>query len=109
MVKPIPARVMKDTVTYEHYTGTERWGDTWDAHETLNSVRVFPITSLTNNGDSSRIDADTLLLYDVITSSGMTKEFVEKSKVTFEGKVLTVVKVDKLSGFKLHHYEIRLK
>lgn len=109
MVKPIPQKLLPDTVTYEEYDGNERWGDDWKPPVTLLHVRFQEMSTLSISNIREQREFKSLLFFDVVNSrfSG-SFEFKEKSKVTFNGQSYVVNKVNPIHAFKLHHYEVEL-
>ena len=109
LVKPIPIHLLPDTVTYEEYEGSERWGDTWTAPVTLSNVRVEDMSSLTMSNIREQREFKALLFFDVVISkSDIPFAFIEKSKVTHNGVEYVVNKVTPVRAFKLHHFEVEL-
>lgn len=109
VVKPIPPHLLRDTVTYEEYESSERWGDNWKTPVTLMNVRVQPMSSLSVSNIREQSEYKALLFFDAINSkSDIPFTFIEKSKVTHNGMEYVVNKVTPVHAFTLHHYEAEL-
>ena len=109
MLKPIPKHLLIHTVTYEQYSNSGRYGETFLAAVTLKNVRVEFESSFSRADDTESKSIKALMFYDPITSSTSGDfEFMEKSKVTFNGITLHIQKVNPLYTTRLHHYEVEL-
>ena len=109
MIRPIPVHLLPDSVTYEEYEGSERWGDNWKSPITLSNVRVQEVSSLTLSNIREQRQFTSLLFFDAVTSKADAPfVFVEKSKVTYNGQSYVVNKVNEVKAFTLHHYELEL-
>jgi hypothetical protein len=111
VVKPIPKHVLTHTVTYEEWQegdGINADGG-FKAPVTLSNVRVQYLSNIQRNSNSEQLLYEAMLFYDVINSSSSAPfTFIEKSKVTFDGKTMVVEKVNPVEAIQLHHYEIEL-
>ncbi|WP_153124672.1 putative minor capsid protein [Peribacillus tepidiphilus] len=109
MVKPIPKRVLIHEVTYEEYAGNDGWGESYKEPVTLSNVLVQSVSNISRSNTAEEKLYKSLLFFDVVNSSASAEfTFKEKSKVTFEGQVMTVAKVNPCYAFTLHHYEVEL-
>ncbi|WLR54837.1 putative minor capsid protein [Mesobacillus subterraneus] len=112
MVKPIPRHVLIHTVTYEEFQQGDgiNTEDGFKPSVTLMNVRVQSLSNIRRNSTAEGIEYDAILFFDVAHSlSTGSFEFVEKSKVIFNGKVMLVEKVNPVVANELHHYEIGMK
>ncbi|MBO1515602.1 minor capsid protein [Metabacillus sp. BG109] len=112
MVKPIPKHLLIHTVEYQQFVEGDgiTTEDGYKPPVTLSDVRVQALSNIKKNTNSEELLYDAMLFFDVVNSSSSGPfEFTEKSKVTFNGKVMTIEKVNPVEAFKLHHYEIGLK
>ena len=109
-IKPIPKKDLIHTCTYQKYLGRDEWGggDLFAATETLTFVRVEYNKNFrrTTNAEDNLYKA--LLFFDVVNSNPLGVDFVEKSKITFNGEILLIESIGKLYGDELHHYELGL-
>lgn len=106
---PIPFSLLVHTVTYEQFVDDGRFGKSHDEPITLSFVRVEETTSKEQSQYVDNVAHTHVLFYDVVNSkSERPFEFKVNSKITFNGKELTVKRVIPIEGFKLHHYEIEL-
>jgi hypothetical protein len=112
VVKPIPVHLLPDTVQYEEFQEGDgiSSSDGYKAPVTLEHVRVQYLSNIKRNTNSEELLYEAMLFYDVINSDPSGPfEFIQKSKVTFDGKTMIVEKVNPVVAIKLHHYEIGLK
>jgi Minor capsid protein len=112
IIKPIPKCVLTHTVVYEEF----QKGDGINTEERykpsveLLNVRVQYLSEMKNSTSAEEQLYDALLLFDVVNSKAAGDfEFIEKSKVVYNGKTMFVKKVNPVEAFKLHHWEIGLK
>lgn len=109
MLRPIPKRLLSDSVTYKQFVSDGRYGKTYGEPITLFYVRVEETTSKEQSQYVDDVNHSHVLFYDVVNSeSAKPFEFKKDSIVIFNGQELTVKKVMPIYGFNLHHYEIEL-
>jgi hypothetical protein len=110
-MKPIPKRMLVNSVTYEEYVNDTGEGSYYKTPVTLSNVKIDEQKqfSYTNNG--KEIVGNAMLFYDLTNSSGLTNSPVNESKITFNGKTYTVKDTDILraNNSTPHHYEVLLK
>lgn len=112
VVKPIPMHLLVHTAQYEEFQEGDgiTSSDGYKAPVTLKNVRVQYLSNVKRNTNSEELLYEAMLFYDAINSlSSGPFEFVEKSRVTIDGKIMIVEKVNPVVAIKLHHYEIGLK
>ncbi|WP_077735635.1 putative minor capsid protein [Bacillus sonorensis] len=109
MAKPIPKELLIHSISYEEYAGKGRHGDTWKAPINIDFVRVEPIERVTRNGNGEEITSQTTVFIDAVYSKPIPK-FVEKSKVTFNGRTRFVneIKEQYAKSASIHHWELML-
>lgn len=107
VIKPIPKHLLIHSATYKRYTDDEWEGTTYEEPITLKNVRVEKKSQFNQNANSNNVFFDSELYYDVRNSSPDV-EFVENSKVTFEGKTMYVKEVEHVYTNRLHHIVLRL-
>jgi hypothetical protein len=105
-------RLLTHKVLYEEYQegdGINTENGFKPSVELLN-VRVQYLSEYKKSNSAEEQLFDALLIFDVVNSKAAgVFEFIEKSKVTFNGKTMFVKKVNPIEAFKLHHWEIGLK
>ncbi|PHB22873.1 minor capsid protein [Bacillus pseudomycoides] len=110
MAKPIKRSLLIHTVEYLEYKGEDdTWGgsDNYEPAVTIERVRIEPKKAFVSNGNGDSTVMQTLLFHDAVHSTPVT--FKEKSKVIFNGKKMTVSKVnDFYDRSSLHHVEVLL-
>lgn len=111
MVKPIPLNLLIHEVVYEEYLGNPSGlGEEYKPAVTLENVRVDAVVNKSKaagTNTSEQHNDQYTLFYDVVHSTPPV-DIVEKSKVTFNGRTLTVSKANPIYAFTLHHYEAGL-
>ena len=110
-MKPIPKRMLVNSVTYEEYVNDTGEGSYYKTPITLNNVKIDEQKqfSYTNNG--KEVVGNGMLFYDLINSTGLTNNPINESIITFNGKKYTIKDLDILraNDNEPHHYEILLK
>ena len=108
---PIPKKMLPNSVTYEEYKEDMGEGSYFLSPVTLDYVKIEEQQQLVYNPNGVELVGNAMLFYDLTNSTGLTKEPVNESKITFNGKVYHIVDTDILRGNsnKPHHYEIKLK
>jgi hypothetical protein len=112
IIKPIPRRVLTHTVKYEEFQKGDgiNTEDGFKPSVELLNVSVQYLSEYKKNTNAEEQLYDALLLFDVVNSKAAADfVFIEKSKITFNGKTMFVKKVNPVEAFKLHHWEIGLK
>jgi hypothetical protein len=112
IIKPIPRRVLTHTAVYEEFQKGDgiNTEDGFKPPVELTNVRVQYLSEYKKSNSAEEQLYDALLIFDVVNSKAAGDfEFIEKSKVTFNGKTMFVKKVNPVEAFKLHHWEIGLK
>lgn len=114
-VKPIPLSVLTDNVDLEKYIGNNGQSDSgvlYDDKLNIKNVKVQfdDVKKYSQNSISNVVE--NIMFVDAINSSGFNdiiNDFNIKSKVTFNGKVYTIDKIEYLVPFdNLHHLEVTL-
>lgn len=125
LIKPIPPIMLPNTVTYIAYTGSDRYGDTWDEAnpKTITHVRVddvsqvrYPNSNYNSSGETNEFQS--MLYIDTKTSNQLDTNGVEqdlsiipkeKDHVIFNGLTYQIDKVIVLQTDRgVHHYECQL-
>ncbi|MED2978197.1 putative minor capsid protein [Bacillus swezeyi] len=109
MAKPIPKELLIHSISYEEFSGKDRYGDTWKAPVNIDFVRVEPIERVTRNSNGEEITSQTTVFVDAVHSSP-TPNFVEKSKVTFSGRTrfINEIREQYAKVNSIHHWELML-
>lgn len=115
IIKPIPMHLLTHTVTYEEFQEGDgiTTDDGFKEPVSLSHVRVQSLSTvqpnIKRNNNAEELAYNAMLFYDVVHSkSNAPFEFTEKSRIHFDGKVMTIEKVNPVEAIKLHHYEIGL-
>jgi len=109
VVKPIPLHLLIHTVEYHEYDSNSPFQDSYKAPVSIEFVRVEPSNKLITNSNGESITSKATLFVDA-TFSNPIPNFVEKSKIVFEGKEYYVHVVDTLYAMinTPHHWELIL-
>jgi Minor capsid protein len=112
VVRPIPLPLLIHTVEYRECIDNERWGETFADPITIERVRLEPIASYrrkTGERQREKPNESYVLFFDM-THSRPLVNFKEKSKIIFQGKEYSVIRVSKFYAFDTtpHHIEVML-
>lgn len=126
MLKPIPARMLKDTVVLKVPTGNDRWGHETFEEYTINNVHLQSdnVTKLSNNNTEvtltgvlfidgtrsvPRYDIDGLQLQAHNTGSTMRAIVYNASgNMVGDFRVLVVDGLPDVPATRVHHWELGL-
>lgn len=110
MVRPIPRKLLPDTVIYREFDEDSRYGEIFKEPVTLSFVRVEELTARQLSSLSDDVKHTHKLFYDAVTSESTGPfQFLPKSKVMYEGLELTIQKSISLKSFNtIHHWEVDL-
>lgn len=111
-VRPLPKRWLVHQIIYEGYTGEkdEFQKPMYDAPMIINHVRYDQSTVFSRDSSQTKIVAEGVIFVDAVNSSPVP-EFKEESKITFNGRVLTLKKVKPLyypDKNEVHHWELEV-
>lgn len=111
MIKPIPKKLLPNSVTYKKYLEDIGEGSSLATPLTLNNVKIDEQKVLIRGLGGVEVVGNATLFYDLTNSSGLTDVPINESKITFDGKEYTIKDVDILreNSDIPHHYEILLK
>jgi hypothetical protein len=108
-VKPIPIEVLIHEAVYEEISSNTRYGEAFLPPVTLKNIRINHEKSLQRSSNSEGKNIKATMFFDLVNSRASGEfEFKEKSKLTFDGLVMQVQKVNPVYASKLHHYEVEL-
>jgi hypothetical protein len=112
VIRPIPLSLLIHSVEYREHVGNSRYGETFSDPVTIERVRVQPIASYrrkTGVRDREKPNESFVLFFDM-THSRPLVNFKEKSKVIFQGKEYSVIRVSEYYAFDTtpHHIEVML-
>ncbi|WP_374964617.1 putative minor capsid protein [Lysinibacillus sp. RS5] len=109
MVKPIPLHLLIHTVEYHEYDPEGQFQDSYKDSVTINNVRVEPSSKVVTNSNGESVTSKATLFVDS-TFSNPIPNFLEKSKIVFNGKEYYVHVVDTLYAMNNtpHHWELIL-
>lgn len=110
-MKPIPKRMLVNSVSYAEYQSDTGEGSSFGTPLTLSYVKIDEQKVLSNGLGGVEILGNAMLFYDLKNSSGLTSEPINESKITFGNRTYVVKNVDVLreNSNTPHHYEILLK
>lgn len=109
-LKPIPLKLLPNSVTYYAYSTDTGEGSSWGSATTLYNVKIDEQKQFISNQNGREIIGKAMLFYDCTNSSGLTGLPLNESKIVFNGRTYYVVDTDILrSEDTPHHYEILLK
>lgn len=108
-IRPIPMHLLIHEAEYEEFQEDSRYGESFYPAVTLQNVRVNFESSLKTSGNTESKNIKATMFFDLINSSATGEfEFREKSKVTFNGLVMQIQKINPIYTDQLHHYEVEL-
>jgi hypothetical protein len=109
VVKPIPLHVLIHTVEYHEYDPESSYQDSYKDPVTINNVRVEPSSKVVTNSNGESVTSKAIVFVDS-TFSNPIPNFVEKSKIIFNGKEYYLQVVDTLYALSdtPHHWELIL-
>lgn len=110
-MKPIPKRMLKDTVSYLAYNVDSGEGASYSASVTLSNIKVEERKVFYTSRDGNEVVGNAILFYDYENSTGLTTAPKNQSKVIYNGRTYFVVDTEILRANSItpHHYEIVLK
>lgn len=110
-VKPLPERWLIHQIVYEKYAGKDDLQKPiYDAPTIINHVRYDQSTVFSRDSSQTKIVAEGIIFVDATNSSPIPK-FKEESKITFDGRSLTLKKVIPCyypTSEKVRHYELEV-
>ena len=111
MIKPIPKKLLCNSVTYSKYIPDTGEGATWETAVTLSNVKIDEQKQFKRGFNGAEIIGNAMLYYDYINSSGLTSKPTNESKIFYQDRTYCVVDTDILreNSDTPHHYEILLK
>ncbi|MFD2658625.1 putative minor capsid protein [Gracilibacillus thailandensis] len=105
-IKPIPKKLLPDTVTYKPLTGDDGWNKTYGEAQTINHVRIEPATSMNRSSNSEGVLASDLIFVDRINSSYFPTD-AKAGDLINDREVTNVVKA-KAFDENPHHLEMEV-
>ncbi len=111
-VRPLPKSWLIHQIIYEGYTGKKDalQKPIYDTPIIINHVRYDQSTVFSRDGSQTKIVAEGVIFVDAVNSSPVPN-FIEESKITFDGRQLMIKKVIPLyypTSEKVHHYELEV-
>jgi hypothetical protein len=112
VIRPIPLPLLIHSVEYRERIDDDRWGEKFADPVTIERVRVQPIASYrrkTGEREREKPNESFVLFFDMKNSCPLVN-FKEKSKVIFQGKEYSVIRVSEFHAFDTtsHHIEVML-
>lgn len=113
MIRPLPKKWLIHEITYiEKLDGTDDYGNPLEAVPIIiNHVRYDQSTVFSRDSTQSKIVAEGVIFVDAVNSSPLPEEFVEESKIEFNGRELTLKKVIPCyypTKNEIHHWELEV-
>lgn len=107
IIKPIPKKLLTDTVVYKPMSSDQ--GDGWDdapgQEQTIERVRVEPTSSMNRTSNSEGKQGNDIVFIDRVNSSYFPKDVKAGDRIDDR----EVIRVKVLKTFnKIHHLEIEL-
>lgn len=111
MIRPIPKKMLPNSVTYQKYLSDTGEGTLYGTSTTLAFVKVDEQKQFQYTSNGKEVVGNGMLFYDLTNSTGLTEQPVNESLITFNGKTYTIKNTDILraNDETPHHYEILLK
>lgn len=104
-VRPLPKRWLIHSIVYEGYAGKDDWSNPkYDDPITIENVRFDESTVFSRDTTQTKILADAVIFVDS-THSKPIPEFEEESRITFNGRELTLKKI--IPCYYPHKNEVR--
>jgi len=114
LIKPIPKKLLPNTILYKKYLGDSGTGDAFDTQKTITNVAFQEKKTRTAKQDGFIIigkgtvfvDAKNSLVDDAAVTNDL---FVEKSRIIFNSKTYIIKEIENLdyeSGRGIHHWEL---
>lgn len=106
-MRPIRLDLLIHDIEYFKYNGSDEWGEAYDAPILISRVKVDEGTRFNRYSNTETIAALDRIFVDGVHSSPKV-DWVEKSKVRFKGKEMTVkvVKTFEVVPGMVHHWEV---
>ena len=110
-MKPIPKRMLPNSVSYKAYLGDAGEGVSFSSPVTLKNVKVEERQQFRYISNGRELVGNALMFYDLVNSSGLNDKPIPESEVIFNGRTYVVVDTDVLRANSdvPHHYEVLLK
>lgn len=105
-IKPIPRRLLTDTIVYQPFVENDGWNDAFGEEQTINNVRKEPVSSINRTSNSEGQQANDVVFIDRVNSSYFPVN--AKAKDRIDGREVVRVKVLKALDSEPHHLEIEL-
>ena len=111
MIKPIPKKMLPNSVNYYEYIADTGEGSTFSSVVTLANVKIDEQKQFNYSSNGREIVGNAMLYYDCVNSIGLVDKPINESKMLFEDRTYYVVDTDILrdNSNNPHHYEILLK
>ncbi len=121
MLKPIPAKIMRSTITLKVCTGLDRYQNQSFTDYTVKKVHLQPTNEIRKTADNTDCTLRSILFVDRQHSTPSLDWWAlfntaheiggDMKVVTKDGETFTVFSVDKLKDDtdQFHHYEIGLR
>ncbi len=105
VARAIRRSLLIHSVVYERFAGDSRTGPLFDDPVTIDFVRVEPKRAIVIDTNQKQVVSTSLLMVDRVHST--TADWVEESKVTFEGRTYRIKALKTFYADRnvVHHWE----
>lgn len=110
-MRPIPLKLLPNSVIYREYEGNTGEGVTFSADITLSNVKIEERKTYVTTLTGVEVIGNAFMFYDLVNSTGLSDAPIPQSKIEFDDKEYIVIDTDVLRGNSNtpHHYEVMLK
>lgn len=109
-IRPLPKAWLIHTIEYIPPAEEDDWGNSISEPITINNVRYDQSSVFSRDATQTKIVADGVIFVDA-THSSPIPDFIEESKIVFNGRELTLKKVIPCyfpMSAKIRHYELEV-
>lgn len=105
-IKPIPKRLLTDSIIYKPFVKNNGWDDVFGDEQPIDRVRIEPVSSVNRTANSEGQQANDVVFIDRVNSSYFPVDVKVKDRINDR----EVVRVEVLKAFDSnpHHLEIEL-
>lgn len=109
-MRPIRLDLLIHEIEYLEYDGSNEWGEAWKEPILIQRVKVDEGSRLNRTQNTDSIIASSVVFVDGVHSAPKVN-WVEKSKIRFKGKEMTVkvVKTFEVIPGMVHHWEVEVE
>jgi hypothetical protein len=110
-MKPIPTKMLPQSVVYNAYVSNTGEGSSFGTSITLTNVKMEEVKQLSRTNNGIEVIGNAMLFYDCVNSNGLTAKPLNESKITYDSHIYHIISTDILysEDSTPHHYEILLR